>query len=174
MHAFPSFYRFGNAQNKDIAMKNRNYMFLSVLLFSGCNNLFAELNQFGISDIVPTHADDNNTFDQRIGEEMTDGNLTLKARRTESFTVQDILKFIQKINNDFENFLNNPDNQDPDALEDIKLAIIDVEKAKKMLRSQDVTPYQEHLLRAALGSINTKVNAYNHTDAIEGSSYIRQ
>lgn len=56
----------------------------------------------------------------------------------------------------------------------IKLAIIDVEKAKKMLKSQDVTPYQEHLLRAALGSIKTKVNAYSHTDAIEGSSYIRE
>ncbi len=160
--------------NKDIAMKNKNFLILSIVAFFACNNLFAKVNRFDISDIEPTHADDNAVFDQRISEEMTNNSLTLKGRRTESFTVQDILKFIQEINANFEDFLNNPDNQDPNALEDIKLAIIDVEKAKKMLKSQDVTPYEEHLLRAALGAINTKVNAYSHTDAIEGSSYIRE
>jgi len=42
-----------------------------------------------------------------------------------------------------------------------------------MLYAKKVTPYQEHQLRASLGAINTKINAYKHTDEIEGSSYIK-
>jgi hypothetical protein len=153
-------------------MKNQNFMILSAVLFFGFNNLFAELNQFGISDIIPTVNDDNATFDQRIQEEMIDTNLEISGRHTESLTLQNILDFIPKIDACFQNFLNNPDNQNPNDLELIKLAIIDVEKAKKMLKPQDVTPEDEHDLRILFNPIKTKVNAYDHTDNIEASSYI--
>jgi len=41
-------------------MKNQNFIFLSLLLYVGCgyNYLSAKLNNFGISDIIPTHDDD--------------------------------------------------------------------------------------------------------------------
>lgn len=154
-------------------MKNQNFIFLSVLLIFGCNNISAELNEFGISDIIPTHADDNATFDQRISEELANNNLMFQGRHTESFTIQTILDFIPKIDAYFQNYLNNADNQNPNDLELIKLAIIDVEKAKKMLKPQDVTPSQEHQLRYIFDPITTEINKYDHTDNIEGSSYIR-
>lgn len=154
-------------------MKNQNFMIISVLLFFACNNLSAELNQFGISDIIPSHADDNAVFDQRIKEEMTNDNFALDSRHTESFTIQDILQFIPKIKAYFENYLNHADDRNPDDLEFIKLAIIDVDKAKMMLKPQDVTPQEEHNLRIAFGRLNTRINAYLHSDNIEGGSYIR-
>jgi len=149
-------------------------MMISALLVFGSINIAAKLNNFGISDIIPSHSDDNNTFDKRISEEMANGNALEfhHGRRTESFTIQDILRFIPNIKNYFEYYLDHPDNRDPNALELIKLAIIDVEKAKKMLKSNNVTPEQEHQLRFIFDPIKVKINEYDHTDNIEASSYI--
>ena len=61
-----------------------------------------------------------------------------------------------------------------DDFELIKLAIIDVEKANKILRRQDVTAEDEHVLRDLFNPIKTKINASKHTDNIEGSSYIQE
>lgn len=154
-------------------MKIKMFMIISVLLFFGCDNLSAELNQFGISDIIPSHADDNVVFDQRIKEEMTNDSFALESRHTESFTIQDILRFIPRIKAAFESYLNHADNRNPDDLEFIKLAIIDVEKAKMMLKPQDVTPQEEHELRRVFDRLNTRIRAYTHSDNIEGDSYIR-
>jgi hypothetical protein len=153
-------------------MNKQNFIIFSVLLFFGCNNIFAELNEFGISNIVPSHADDNTIFDQRISEEMTNDGLKLSSRHTNSLTSQSILYFIAHIKAYFNNLLNTND-KSPDDLELAKLAIIDVEKAKKMLKPQDITPQEAHDVRNAFNSIKTKINAYTHTDNIEGSSYIR-
>jgi len=158
---------------EDIAMK-KICMIISALLFFSSTDISAKLNEFGISDIIPSHSDDNDTFDLRISEEMAH-NIPLEfhhARRTDSFTIEDILKFIPNIQNYFEFYLDHPDNRDPQALELIKLAIIDVEKAKKMLRAKNVTPQQEHQLRFIFDPIKTKINGYDHTDNIEASSYI--
>ena len=149
-------------------------MLTAALLLFGCNHISATLNTFGISDVIPSHADDNDTFDVRISEELTNGNsLELHGRHTTSFTLKDILKFIPQINACFQNFLNHADNRDPNDFELIRLAIIDVEKAKKMLRPQDVTNDDEHDLRYLFDPIKTEINAYKHTDNVEGSSYIQ-
>ncbi len=138
----------------------KNYIIF--LLFFSSFNLSATLNEFGISNIIPSHSDDNLIFDQRINEEMTNNNLILDGRRSDNITLQNILDFIPNIKNYFEYFLNHPDNQDPNSLELIKLAIIDVEKAKKMLRPQNVTPQGEHQLRYLFNPIKVKINAYGH------------
>jgi hypothetical protein len=151
----------------------KNVMLVLSLLFLNSLHISAKLNEFGISDIIPSHSDDNKTFDQRISEEIANGQkIKFKGRRTDSFTIDDILKFIPNIQNYFEFYLNHPDSKDPQALELIKLAIIDVEKAKKMLRAKNVTPEQEHQLRFIFDPIKTKINGYDHTDNIEASSYI--
>ena len=152
-------------------MKFLNSIIFSMFLLSGSYNLFAELNEFGISDIFPTHADDNDAFDQRIQEEMINTNLQISGRHTESLTLQNILNFIPKINTYFENLLDT-NNQNPDDFKLAQLAIRDVEKAKKMLKPQDVTPEDEHDLRLALNSIAVKINAHTHSDNVESSSYI--
>ncbi|MBV8660589.1 MAG: hypothetical protein JO129_00370 [Candidatus Dependentiae bacterium] len=153
-------------------MKFLNSIIFSIFLLFGSYNLFAELNEFGISNIFPTHTDDNDAFDQRIQEEMMNNNLQISGRHTESLTLQNILDFIPKIDVYFENLLDT-NNQNPDDFKLAELAVRDVEKAKKMLKPQDVTPADEHDLRIALNRINTKINAYDHTDAIEASSYIK-
>lgn len=157
-----------------LTMKKQNFILIAALLVFGCNHVSAKLNNFGISDIIPSHADDNNAFDLRISEELTNGKpLEFHGRHTTSFTLSDILKFIPQIDACFQNFLNHADNQDPNDFELIRLAIIDVEKAKKMLSPQDVTSDDEHDLRYLFDPIKTEVNAYKHTDNVEGSSYIR-
>jgi len=157
-------------------MNNKKFLIFVSLFFLECgyNNLSAKLNKFGISDIIPTHDDDNNVFDKRINEELAHGKLSFehKSRRTRSFTIHDILKFIPKIQACFDDLLDHADNHNPQTFEYIRLAIIDVEKAKKMLRSKDVTPHQEHDLRRIFDPIKVQVNNYKQTDEVEGSSYI--
>jgi len=113
--------------NKKICM-----MLVTLFCFEfGYNNLSAKLNKFGISDIIPTHDDDNNVFDKRINEEFAHGKLQFehKSRRTKSFTIHDILKFIPKIQACFDDLLDHADNHNPQTFEYIRLAIIDVEKS---------------------------------------------
>ena len=156
-------------------MKNQFFIIITACLFFGCNGLNAKLNQFGISDLIPSHADDNKIFDQRISEELLNGkSIKFRARRTTNFTIQDILQFIPRIDAYFQYYLNSTSNRNPNDFELIKLAIIDVEKAKKMLRRQDVTAEDEHVLRDLFNPIKTKINGYKHTDNIEGSSYIQE
>ena len=86
-------------------------------------------------------------------------------------TLQEILHFIAKLQAYFENLLNTQ-NHDPQALQIAELAIIDIQKAKKMLRPQDVTAEDEHDLRRALQAIMDKINGYSHTDNIEQDQYL--
>lgn len=156
-------------------MKKSVIIISSFLLFFSSSTLLPKLNEFGMSDLLPSHADDNDIFDQRISEELTNRHdLQLDVRHTESFTIHDLLEFIPKIKAYFENYLNHPDTQNPEDLELVKLAVIDVEKAKKMLKPQNITPYQAHKLRAAFNALKARVNAYLHTDKIEPSSYIKK
>ena len=50
--------------------------------------------------------------------------------------------------------------------------ILDKQQAKKMIKSNNVTPEQEHQLRFIFDPIKVKINGYDHTDNIEASSYI--
>ena len=152
-------------------MKKYNFMIAAMVIILQTHDCTATLNNFGISDIVPTKSDDNQVFDQRINEEMAHGNLILSGRHTQSFTLQDILDFIPRIEKYFQHLLDTH-NKNPEALRLVRLAIIDVQKAKKMLRSNKVTPEEEHKLRLMFDPIKVKINAYQHTDNVEASSYI--
>jgi len=96
----------------------KNIILVLGLLFLNSIHISAKLNEFGISNIIPSHFDDNKTFDQRISEEMTNNNPLEfhHGRRTDSLRIEDILKFIPNIKNYFEFYLNHPDNRDPQAL----------------------------------------------------------
>lgn len=129
----------------------QNYSFLAMLLFFSSNIISAKLNQFGISDIIPpTHISFTATQDaieQRIAEEMND-NLTL----------QDILDFIPKIEKYIDHLLDTNDYNAAD-IQDAKLAVQDVEKAKKMLKINQVDPDGEHDLRIALRHVASRARS---------------
>ena len=146
---------------------------LSGLLLATSHQTFSTLNSFGISDIFPTKSDDNTIFDQRISEEMLAGKqLMIHGRHVTNLSLQDILNFIPKLDAYFENLLNTQ-NHNPQDLQLAQLAIIDIQKAKKMLRPQDVSADDEHDLRIALRAITTKINGYTHTDNVEQDEYLR-
>ena len=154
-------------------MKKLNLIGLTALLLANSFPTFPTLNNFGISDIFPTKSDDNAIFDQRIEEEMLHGQqLNIHGRHVTNLTLQDILDFIPKLDAYFENMLNTQDHN-PHNLQIAQLAIIDIQKAKKMLRPQDVSADDEHDLRLALGAIMTKIDAYTHTDNVEPEVYLQ-
>jgi len=63
-------------------MKRLNKFAILTLLITSTWSLYPKLNSFGISDIFPTKADDNATFDLRIQEEMMNGKKTQYTRQT--------------------------------------------------------------------------------------------
>ncbi len=143
------------------------YLIILILSIFTAHQTLPKLNSFGISDILPTKADDNDIFDLRIEEEMLNGQLLdISGRHVTDLTLQQILDFIPKIDAYFENLLNTHNHNQQD-FHLAQLAIIDVQKAKKMLRPQDVSADDEHDLRLALGALTTKINNYYHTDEIE-------
>jgi len=87
--------------------------------------------------------------------------------------LQQILDFIPKLEAYFQHLLNTQ-NHDPKAFKMAQLAIRDIEKAKKMLRPQDVSADDEQDLRAALAAIKTKINNYKHDDEVEPEDYLVQ
>lgn len=133
-------------------MKKLKLIITSIFLILNFQNLHTKLNEFGISDIVPVKksSKNNSVFKKRITEEMG-----LKSK----LTAQIILNFIKKIDVYF-NHLLDTDNQDPQALQLVNIAITDVNKAEKMLKSNRVTPEEEHELRIALRNLNRKINSY--------------
>lgn len=147
-------------------MKHLHVIILTLSIFTTHQTL-PKLNSFGISDIVPTKSDDNDIFDLRIAEEMLQGQLLdISGRHVTNLKLQQILNFIPKIDAYFENLLNTHNHNRQD-FHLAQLAIIDVQKAKKMLRPQDVSADDEHDLRLALGALTTKINNYYHADEIE-------
>jgi len=154
-------------------MKKIQMISLTAMLLFSTHKTPAKLNNFGISDIFPTKSDDNKTFDLRIAEEMLGGQqLNIHGRHVTNLKVQNILDFIPKIDAYFENLLNTQNHNTHD-LKIAQLAIIDVQKAKKMLRPQDVSADDEYDLRVALGAITTKINGYFHDDNIEPEDYLQ-
>jgi hypothetical protein len=147
-------------------MKHLHVILVTLSIFTAHHTL-PKLNSFGISDILPTKSDDNHIFDLRIEEEMLEGrSLDISGRHVTNLKLQQILDFIPKIDAYFENLLNTH-NKNQHDFHLAQLAIIDVQKAKKMLRPQDVSADDEHDLRLALGRLTTKINNYSHTDEIE-------
>lgn len=127
------------------------HKYLLILTISTCTmtNIFADLNNFGISTIIPpqtSFSDDLVAFEQRIAEEFGD-----------EFTLQTLLNFMQNIQN-YYNYLLNTNNQNPIALEIAKLALIDIKKAKKRLKSNHVDAQGEHDLRVGLISLDMQIN----------------
>jgi hypothetical protein len=154
-------------------MKKIQIISLAAMLLVSMHKTLPTLNNFGISDIFPTKSDDNNTFDQRIQEEMLGGKqLNIHGRHVTNLKLQDILNFIQKIDAYFEHLLNTQ-NHNPHDFKIAQLALIDVQKAKKMLRPQDVSADDEYDLRVALGAITTKINGYFHDDNVEPEDYLQ-
>jgi len=153
-------------------MKQIKQLLVAGILVAYAGIADAKLNSFGISDIFPTKSDDNATFQRRIQEEMMDGqNLNIHGRHSTNLTLQKILDFIPKLEAYFQNILNTQ-NHDPKAIKIAQLAIRDIQKAKKMLRPQDVSADDEQDLRVALQKIETKINAYMHDDAVEPEDYL--
>jgi len=153
-------------------MKKLQIITLAAILLFSTHHITPTLNSFGVSDIFPTKSDDNDTFDLRIAEEMLGGQqLNIKGRHVTNLKLQDILNFIPRIDAYFENLLNTQ-NHNPHDFKIAQLAIIDVQKAKKMLRPQDVSADDEHDLRLALGAITTKINGYFHDDNVEPEDYL--
>lgn len=154
-------------------MKKISFILLTICSIVTTNHIAAKLNNFGISNLVPSHDDDNDVFDLRIEEEMLNGKkLNIHGRHVTNLQLQDILQFIPKISIYFEHLLDTH-NKNTDALNLARLAIIDVKKAKKMLRPQDVSGEDENDMRAQLWKIESRINAYFHVDNVEASSYIK-
>ena len=153
-------------------MKIIKNIIVTSLLATCFQTTFTTLNNFGISDIFPTKSDDNATFDQRIAEEMLDGQqLNIHGRHVTNLKIQNILDFIPRLEAYFQSLLNTQ-NHDAQNFKLAQLALVDIAKAKKMLRPQDVSADNEHDLRLALQAITTKINAYTHSDNVEPESYL--
>ncbi len=146
-------------------MKNSNFIIFSTFLIFCNYRLQADLNQFGISDIlVPLHTSsqkENLAEDQRIAEEMGDGS-TSNMRHKNIVTFTNILNFIPHIEAYFQ-YLLNTDDQDPQDMQLVQLALKDVSKAKKFLKYTQSTPEDEHKFRDAFNPVVVEVNNYLHT-----------
>jgi len=123
-----------------------NFMFVDVS---------AELNEFGISDILVSKDastdEENHIIRQRIAEELG-----------EDYTLQDIFSFLPKIQVYYDHLLNTQ-SLDETTLSLAKLALMDVKKAKMSptIKSNTVTPEDEHNLRVELGKLNRQINPNN-------------
>ncbi len=85
---------------------SQSYILLYMLVLT-TSPLYPKLNSFGISDIFPTKSDDNAIFDQRIEEEMLNGQqLNIHGRHVTNLKLQDILDFIPKLDAYFQYLLN--------------------------------------------------------------------
>jgi len=132
----------------------------SILLASSCNLLsiqnfyttHSSLNQFGISTRMPnttkSFKESNKVFAQRIDEEMG-----------QSLNVEIIEKFIPKIQN-YINYLMNQNNLSDKEKELARLAIIDIVRAKKMLRPNTVDPKELAQLRRSIEKIQQEVDSF--------------
>lgn len=130
-----------------------------------------ELNNFGISINMPMNKNDHTIFTQRISEEMAQGkSLHLSGSHSKILKIQDILTFIACVDRYF-NFLLDSSNQDQEAFKLVEISLIDIARARKMLRPQDVTADEEFDLRKAIDTLTAKVNAYKHTDNIDPEMY---
>ncbi|MBP6869904.1 hypothetical protein KBC04_03415 [Candidatus Babeliales bacterium] len=134
--------------------KFKNIMVTAIFLGLAMSSLQAELNEFGISDIIPAEeisSDDYaHVIRQRIAEELGD-----------NFTLQDIFSFFPKIQAYYD-YLLNTQNHDEKAMLLAKLALIDVKKAKMSptIKANTVTPEDEHNLRIEIGKLNRQISPH--------------
>lgn len=118
-------------------------------------NIKSSLNAFGISTIIP--ADDlssdqrNQVISQRIADELG-----------ENFTLQDIFIFLDNIQKYYDNLVNTQ-NLNETNLTLAKLALADAKKAKMSpyIKSNMVTPEDEHNLRIRIGKLNRQISPHN-------------
>jgi len=116
----------------------------------------SDLNEYGISTLLPpknvSFAADNSIFTERIRQELG-----------ANFSIQDILNFIPNIEAYVEHLLNRH-NHNQEMITIAQLAVIDIKKAKKMLRSNQVTSQEEHDMRLALRKIDIRVQSLTAKD----------
>lgn len=128
---------------------------ISIILHGMCIDVSAEINQFGISNImIPENSsinEENKMIRHRIAEELG-----------ENYTIQDILNFLPKIQAYYDHILNTQ-NLNEENLLLAKLALIDVKKAKMSptIKSNTVTPDDEHTLRVELGKLQRQISPNN-------------
>jgi predicted glycosyl hydrolase (DUF1957 family) len=138
-------------------MKKLNSIFVLILMTCNFYNVYAKLNSFGISDIIPfnkSFTDDNLVFLERISEEMG---------CKQDITIEIISDFLKKVEIYFNNILDNQNNN-PLAIKIAKLAIIDIEKAKKMLKPENVDADSLSQLRNNIRRLDKKINLYKAND----------
>ena len=115
----------------------------------------SSLNSFGISTIIPDKKistdQKNDLIAQRIIEELG-----------ENFTLQDIFNFLRKIQDYYDHLLNTQTLNDQTLLL-AKLALQDIQKAKMSpyIKSNTVTPDDEHNLRVEIGKLSRQINPHN-------------
>lgn len=129
-------------------------IYAAVILFFLCSSTQAKLNNFGISTIIPE--------EQTL---LTEKNMTQEEERIhEEFphglTLHEILKFAEKIQKYLDHLLYTH-NKDTQAWQIAQLALGDIHKAKKRLKSNRVHAAGEHKLRVMLGKLDRQINLPN-------------
>lgn len=127
----------------------------TIALEKGSKNQLSSLNEFGISTIIPGENLSSDQKNEIISQRITD-------ELGEHFTLQDIFTFLEKIQKYYDSLVNSQALH-ADNLAIIKLALLDAKKAKMSpyIKSNSVTPEDEHNLRVKIGKLNRQINAHN-------------
>ena len=134
--------------------KNILKMILLIIFTIKTNLIESKVNEFGISDIIPSNKKSSKQYHQQILDRITE-EMGPKSK----LTIDTILKFLTNIKLYFENLLNTKTNNSHN-MQLARLALEDVQKAKKMLKIIKVTAEKEQQLRHDLKTLEAHINSY--------------
>ncbi|MGZ6255214.1 MAG: hypothetical protein ACXWL5_04460 [Candidatus Chromulinivorax sp.] len=134
--------------------KNILKMTLLIIFTIKTNLIESKVNEFGISDIIPSNKKSSKQYHQQILDRITE-----EMGSKSELTIDKILEFLTKIKNYFESLLNTNTNNTHN-MQIARLALEDVQKAKKMLKITKVTADKEQQLRHDLKTLEAHINSY--------------
>jgi hypothetical protein len=128
-------------------------LYISLLFLTKLDEVHATLNEFGISNILPpktSFAQDNQAFQNRIMEEMGD---------SKEVTLPKILDFLSKIQIYFDH-LKDTNNLNATTIELARLALTDVQKTIKKLKTTQITAQDKEDIRKRILHLDQQINSY--------------